>query len=226
MVNRSIFLSAGHSNKSGQDRGAVGNGYIEGELAVEFRDLLVKELKCIGASPTIDSNDSILSKSIAFFKNKTSNNSIVLDIHWNAASTQATGVEVLVPSPPSEFEKSKAKEISSLISRVLNIRDRGVKTEADSHHGRLGWMRLTGENILIEMCFITNKKDMESYQANKNILAKEMAYILVEDGKTYTVVPGDTLSRIAVVNKTTISKIMADNNLKTYTILAGQKLKI
>ncbi len=226
MVNRSIFLSAGHSNKSGQDRGAVGNGYIEGELAVEFRDLLVKELKCIGASPTIDSNDSILSKSIAFFKNKTSNNSIVLDIHWNAASPQATGVEVLVPSPPSEFEKSKAKEISSLISRVLNIRDRGVKTEADSHHGRLGWMRLTGENILIEMCFITNKKDMESYQANKIILAKEMAYILVEDGKTYTVVPGDTLSRIAVVNKTTISKIMADNNLKTYTILAGQKLKI
>lgn len=230
---RKIFISAGHSNASGKDsfgkiidRGAVGNGYIEGELAVEFRDLLVKELKCLGVSPIIDSNDSILSKSIAFFKNKTSSDSIVLEIHWNAASAQATGVEVLVPSPPSEFEKNKAKEISSLISRVLNIRNRGVKTEADSHHGRLGWMRLTGENLLIEMCFITNKSDMESYQANKSKLAKEMAYMLAEVENTYTVVSGDTLSKIAVLNRTTISKIMADNNLSTYTILVGQKLKI
>jgi LysM repeat protein len=223
---RKIFISSGHSNKKGADRGAVGNGYIEGELAVEFRDLLVKELKYLGVSPIVDSNDSILSKSIAFFKNKTSSDSIVLEIHWNASSAQATGVEVLVPSPPSEFEKNKAKEISSLIARVLNVRDRGVKTEADSHHGRLGWMRLTGENLLIEMCFITNKSDMESYQANKNKLAKEMASMLVEEGNTYTVVSGDTLSKIALRHKTTVTKIMEENNLKSPTILVGQKLKL
>lgn len=233
---RKIFISAGHSNASGKDklgkiidRGAQGNGYIEGELAVEFRDLLVKELRTLGVEPTIDSNDSVLLKSIAFFKSKTSSDSIVLEVHWNASSAKATGVEVLVPTNPSDFEKSKAKEISNLISKVLNIKDRGVKTEADSQRGRLGWMRLTGENLLIEMCFITNKEDMESYQINKNKLAKEMAILLFNSSnlsEQYTVVKGDTLSGIAVKNRTTVSKLMLDNNLKNYNIIVGQKLKL
>ena len=41
---RKIFISAGHSNKQGTDRGASGNGFIEGELTVELRDLIVSEL--------------------------------------------------------------------------------------------------------------------------------------------------------------------------------------
>jgi N-acetylmuramoyl-L-alanine amidase len=56
--------------------------------------------------------------------------------------------------------------------------DQGIKTEADSHHGRLGWMRLTGENVLMEICFITNPVDMQKYQANKLQLAKNIALIL------------------------------------------------
>ena len=44
---RKIFISAGHSNKSGKDQGAQGNGYIEGQLAVELRNLLVSELKSL-----------------------------------------------------------------------------------------------------------------------------------------------------------------------------------
>ena len=228
-MERKIFISAGHSNKAGQDRGAVGNDYIEGELAVEFRDLLVKELNALGVNPVVDSNDSILSKSIAYFKNKTNKDSIVIDVHWNASSPQATGVEVLVPYPPSKYEKSKAKEISDLIAKTLGIKDRGVKTEADSHHGRLGWMRLIGENLLIEMCFITNKSDMNSYQSNKNKLAKELAKLLITEtntSKTYTVASGDTLSKIANINKTTVDKLIKDNKLTSTVIYVGQKLKI
>ena len=38
---RTIFISAGHSD-GGIDKGASGNGYVEGVLTVEQRDLIVK----------------------------------------------------------------------------------------------------------------------------------------------------------------------------------------
>ena len=65
-----------------------------------------------------------------------------------------------------------------------NIKDTlGVKTEAMSARGTLGWMRLNGQNILLEVCFISNKSDMEKYQANKSILAFKIAKILYDYAK-------------------------------------------
>ena len=45
---RDSIVVAGHTNVKGLDQGASANGYTEGQLAVEFRDLLIKELElCI-----------------------------------------------------------------------------------------------------------------------------------------------------------------------------------
>ena len=176
---KKLFLSAGHSPT---EPGAWGNGYREELLAIEFRDLLVTELKALDAIPTIDDNNNALKKTLAYFKNLVSSNSVCVDIHWNASSNStATGVETLIPATYSSFEYNLASLLSSEISNTLGIRMRGtngVKTEADSHHGRLGWMRLNGENILIEMCFISNLSDMQKYQKNKISLAKNIAIIL------------------------------------------------
>jgi N-acetylmuramoyl-L-alanine amidase len=54
----------------------------------------------------------------------------------------------------------------------------GVKLEKESARGSLGWMRLTGENVLLEVCFISNKEEMENYQNKKHYLAKVIAYTL------------------------------------------------
>lgn len=232
---RKIFISAGHSNKPGRDRGAVGNGYIEGELTIEFRNLLVKELNILGNTPIIDDNDTILSQTLLKFKNITQSNSIVLDIHWNAATPKATGTETFVPTEYTKFEYDLAKDVSNIISTILKIPIRGVngvKRESESHHGRLGWMRLNGENILIEVCFITNEDDMRSYQKNKEKLVKNIAKLLFEysnDDKdnSYIIVKGDTLSQLAKKNNTTISKLIALNNLTSSNkIYIGQVLKL
>lgn len=181
---RKIFISAGHSPKK---PGAAGNGYREELLAIELRDLIVKELTNIGVTATIDSNQNALAESIIFFKKLLAIDSIALDIHWNAAANPAaTGTETLVPGTYSSFEYSLAAQLSEDVSTTLGIRKRGangVKTELESHHGRLGWMRLTGENILMEVCFITNPQDMKQYQANKLALAKKIALTL----KSYTI---------------------------------------
>jgi N-acetylmuramoyl-L-alanine amidase len=229
---RTIFISAGHSNVLGKDRGASGNGFIEGILTVEQRNLIVKELKKLGAKVIIDDNDSILSQTMAFFRNKTTKNCILVDLHWNASSPQATGTEVLVPASPTKFENDLATDLSKTISTILNIKNRGVKTELQSARKSLGWMRLTGENILIETCFISNKKDMDSYQKNKEELAKQIASILfnysneINSQKIYIVKAGDSLLEIARKNNTTVSKIQKDNNLSSSNIKINQKLKI
>lgn len=232
---RKIFIGAGHSNKVGKDRGAAGNGYIEGELAVEFRDLIVSELKEIGITPIIDENQNILSETITKFKNITSPNSIVLDIHWNAATPKATGTEVLIPKEFTTFEKTLAEKIALTVSETLGIVKRGnngVRTEAESHHGRLGWMRLNGENILLEVCFISNESDMIKYQKNKKILALNIAKILFEysqenTNNTYIIQKGDTLTKIAKENNTLVSKLITLNNLTSSNkIKVGQILKI
>ncbi len=229
---RNIYLSAGHSNTKGRDMGAVGNGFIEGVEAVELRNIIYTELKKLGVTALMDKDNSVLSETMTYFKNLTSKSAIVLDIHFNAGSPKATGTETLIPSENTKFERDLAAKLTDTLATCLKIKSRGVKTEADSHHGRLGFFRLTGENALIEVCFISNKSDMESYEKNKQILGKELAEVLFEfaNDKTVTqehvVQKGDTLSKIALQYKTTVIKLQTDNKLTNTTIFVGQKLKL
>lgn len=236
---RKIFISAGHSTRQGRDRGATGNGFIEGVEAADFRRLLVQELKVLGNVPIVDVDDSILSETLAFLRNKTTNKCIVLDIHFNSASSTATGTETLIPSENTPFERQLAKALSDVMSNILSIPLRGnhaglrgVKTELESHHGRLGWMRLTGENVLIELCFISNINDMRSYQNNKVTLAKEMAKILfrfsnTDDGVNYVIQSGDTLNIISRRFSIPLQDLILINNLnKNHIIRVGQKIRI
>lgn len=236
---RRIFLSAGHSSKIGvgRDNGAIGNGFTEGVEASELRKIISEELKNLGVVALIDNEDSILADTVRFFKNLTDNKCIVVDIHYNASSPQATGTEVLIPDNPSVFEKDLATELSKVISETLNIKNRGVKTESSSQHKKLGWMRLTGENVLLEICFISNKSDMEKYRENRFLLGEKIAQVIYsfaddcqpvifEDERIHVVQKGDSLSKIATIYKTTVTKLKSDNKLSSDVIQIGQKLKV
>jgi len=241
---RKIFISSGHSNKPGRDMGASSGPNIEGVLSVEFRKMLVQELNKLGISPIVDSDNTILSESINFFKNITSPDSIVLDIHFNSGPPTATGTETLIPGENTEVERRIANELSKCVSETLSIPMRGtlnglkgVKTELDSHHGRLGWMRLRGENVLMEICFISNPYEMEKYHLKKLDLAKSVALCLsrwvgsnppkpTTENTTYIVKSGDSLWKIANGFGTTVENLKSLNNLKSNTINVGQKLII
>lgn len=232
---RKVYISAGHSSKlgAGRDVGACSNGFFEGVEAAELRNIIYTELKKLGITASVDKDDSILADTLRAFKNLTTKDSIVIDIHFNSASESATGTETLVPDNPTQFEKDLAEAVNNSIVKTLGLKSRGVKTEASSHHGRLGFFRLTGENILLEVCFISNKSDMESYRKNRFILGKNIAEIIFKfannettSEKTHIVQKGDSLSKIATMYKTTITKIKTDNGLQTDVIQIGQKLKI
>ena len=173
-MNRKIIISAGHG---GNDPGAVANGYTERDLAIEFRELLVKELLLLGVKPLTDDNKNALKQTLAWLVGKYSSKDILLDIHWNAASSKARGTEVIVPDNASIFENNFAKNILNVFISNGFV-NRGVKPESQTARKRLGWMRPPAENILIEMGFITNLLDINLYQNLKYKLAKELAFII------------------------------------------------
>jgi LysM repeat protein len=118
--------------------------------------------------------------------------------------------------------------------------NKGVRTEIESHHGKLGWMRMNCNNLLLEVCFISNNEDMESYQKNKEVLAKRIAQFLYncannvtfKDGSsirktvTHVVQSGDTLTSIAKKYNTSILEIKKTNHLQGDFLLVGEDLTI
>lgn len=181
---RDIIVVAGHTNVQGLDRGASFGPYIEGELTIEFRDLVITELSNLGIKAKTDSNKNALAQTLQWLKvNLFSNKTICLDIHWNAAGVaQANGSEVIVPDVSSSFERQLATAILGVFTSY-GFKPRGVKPEGQTARKRLGWMRPNAENILLEVCFLTNKLDMKLYQNNKHGIAKKIARVLYDFSK-------------------------------------------
>jgi N-acetylmuramoyl-L-alanine amidase len=177
---RKVFVIAGHG---GSDSGAVGNGYIERDLTIELRDLIIKELAGLGIVAITDSNTNALKETLAWLRGKFGSKDILFDIHWNAASNpEAKGTEVIVADDANQFEKSLAYALLKVFTG-LGFRDRGVKPESLTARKKLGWMRPHAENVLLEVCFITNLTDMKLYHANKQTIARRLAIELSEYSK-------------------------------------------
>ena len=173
-----IFISAGH-NTGGlkPDPGAVANGFTEAKLAAEIRDLTVKELKKDASLKVVtDRDDERLGEYLK--RIQTGSGSVVLEYHFDAASPTATGTTVLIGDDADRLDRAFAKEIVDKTAEVLKIKNRGVKSETDSHRGKLGLMREEGIIALLEVGFITNVSDIKAFKENKEVLAVELAKII------------------------------------------------
>lgn len=174
----SVFISAGH-NLYGikPDPGAIGNGYKEASLTIEFRDLVIKECLKLGLKVIQDKDDERLASYLE--RIKTGSGSVVVEYHFDASENKtATGTTGLIEAEADRLDRLLAKELTDSTSQVLGIKSRGVITEAESHRGSLGLMREEGIIVLIELCFISNINDIKAYQKNKNNLAIEHAKII------------------------------------------------
>lgn len=146
-------------------------------MTVEFRNLVVSELAKRKIIAITDKDDERLGDYLT--RIKTGNGSVVLEFHFDlTVSTTATGTTSIYGADADRLDKAFAKEIVDATSTILGIKNRGAKSEADSHRGRLGLMREQGIVSLLELCFISNKEDLQKYQANKRTLAFKIAEIV------------------------------------------------
>lgn len=151
------YISAGHG---AGDLGACCGEFRESDLALDFAKLVCEKINAAQWVP-----QEKLAKKIAGLTKLVKLKDCAIDIHFNAGG--GTGCEVVVPEHASETEKAVASTISQLLAEKLGVKNRGVKKESDTARGKLAWMTLPCESILVEVCFLDNHKDMENFNKNK-----------------------------------------------------------
>lgn len=177
-----IYMIAGHHNK---DAGATKEHSIglikESELTKELRDLVIHYMKHTENFNNIkkDNDNMYLSELIKKLDKVATKDDLIIDIHFNAFNGKATGTEVIIPNIHSIKERELSLIISKEISNILNIPNRGVKTEKETARGRIAILKGTGQRILLEICFMDNPKDFTSYRINMYILAAKLAEVIV-----------------------------------------------
>jgi N-acetylmuramoyl-L-alanine amidase len=231
-MSKQLFIIAGHSTAIDPGATSTINGvnYKEADLAVEFRDLLIEECKTIGLNPITDSKTNALKQTLEWLKSKVFQpTDIMVDIHWNAGPPAANGTEVIIPDNASQKERNLAKDVYAVLSKYW--KPRRILKESETPRKRLGIFRPNMEQILIEMCFISNAADMNTYQKVKRSLAKEIAQVLYkhymerELERVYIIQKGDNLLSISRKVNVPLDTILLKNNLKkTDKIFVGQKL--
>lgn len=168
------FISAGHHNK---DSGAIGFGSRkESEEAIKFRDAVVKYCQQKGLKVITDNDDETLSQYLQ--RIQTGEGSVVIEFHFDAFNKIASGTTALVGNDADRLDKMFAQELSLVTSEILGVKNKGVKSESESHRGRLGLMREQGTVCLLEICFIDNAEDMSKYDQNFFSLASGIANII------------------------------------------------
>lgn len=174
--------SAGHNDK---DPGAIGNGHKESELTILIRDAVMKHLECHPNAVLTDENW----ESNTQYQNRIRNikGKVILDIHLNAGPATANGSEVIVSKNASKMSKDFATEILDATCKILGTRSRGVLDETKTARGSIGILNMSGLAALVEVCFISNAKEVETLlkDNNINLLGKAYADIIVKYDNLY-----------------------------------------
>jgi N-acetylmuramoyl-L-alanine amidase len=182
-----VYLTSGHQIINGKGNGAFGvDGFDE---AVEARKFVTDVIKFLnfgfginGTKILTDRDDWSLQTVINWIAKNSTQNCLSIDVHFNAFSnSRATGTEVLIANNHTSKELKIAKDFSFMMSSILRLNNRGVKTESDSARGKLGMLSGGGAkaiNILVEICFITNPDDVRAYRTYYWTLVEKFAELI------------------------------------------------
>lgn len=167
-----IIVNAGHYDDpltlKVDDPGAVRDRLIEQVECIKIRDALVPLLTNEGFKVLSVPDHLNLAQSIDWINKQIHylNDALAIDIHLNALSdTKARGTEAFHGT--SITSEKIAEALSEEVAKQLGIPDRGAKPDTQTAVGQLGWIRKTNcWSTLIEVCFISNKEDMDALRAD------------------------------------------------------------
>lgn len=171
MQTKTLFLAAGHSDS---DPGAVANGTTEARIVLKLRDLIAGgwlSNNVVYAKDGARGENLPLRSAITLAKK----HDVALELHCNAATPQASGVETINNPETDEL----AAKLCEVVSRELGIPNRGVKRPSYTRHSRVGFVD-DGGGVLLELFFLTNKDDLAKYEAKKLAVAEAIARVLID----------------------------------------------
>lgn len=177
--NKTLLVSAGHTNVPGRDQGVAANGLIEGVEAVKIRDRVAELLRGKGFSVREDGGDGVsdpVSKALSLIPGT----ALAVEIHLNAAAaTSAKGVEVLSVKDATRVRRSQV--IAAAIAEALNTSlrgDKGWRSDTSGQHSRLAFCRRGG--LVIELFFATNPAEAATYKAGFERVCVALADAITE----------------------------------------------
>lgn len=170
---KTIVLTAGHN--SIKDFGAVSKDkkWTEAKIVTDLRNRVKKILKADGYTVITDGegeDNLILSEAVALIPM----GEIAIELHLNAAeSAQANGIEALAKSSLKSKCQTLCKSISDDMKYKIRGSDGGWKSTDSGQHSRLAFCEAGG--IILELFFISNQTELDSYINNPDRVAKAIA---------------------------------------------------
>lgn len=160
-----VILSMGHG---GIDNGSTGyDGLNEKKRIREITPIINDILNKNGVSTQVlnekDSNGKWAFKSVQ--------GDLKVSLHFNAYNSKATGIEILYKK---DSMRKHANQLSSNLSKIMNITNRGEKYRSDLYMMNIGF------DLLIEICFHDNKSNLDKYNKKIYQVAETIAnYIML-----------------------------------------------
>lgn len=179
-----VYLTAGHNlTEKGTGTGAFYEHYKvmfdEAKLAIEIRDCVLDFVKKGNPSAQVFSEHSKtkLQQVINWLVAEKTGKDISIEFHFNAsANPSANGIEIFVRDQYATKAITLASLILGSVSKTIGFKNRGVNFANASQHSTLPILtKPKGINLLIEICFISNEKDVNLYVENKAKIAQLIA---------------------------------------------------
>lgn len=184
-----IFISAGHYLN---DPGASSVlGTTEADEMIRTRDLIVQQLKSLGLNFVSVPDTIDLGPTIKFINARAVAGDVALEIHGNSAGSSARGAEAYFIGGNAQRELDAKRLLNALVSRVPGLRNRGAKPDNQSQHSTLGFCRqISVPSVLMELCFLTNKDDMDLLNSQRSNFAEGLVDGLkIWSGQVGTIIP-------------------------------------
>lgn len=173
-----IFINPGHC--VGVDSGAVGNGLIEAEVALNIGRLLEKYLQAVGFETKVFQYDGL--RAIANDANSWGAD-LFISIHCNAANTAAANGTETFYWNEGEGKKLAAKIHNQLVNS-LKLANRNIKA---ANFTVLGATNMPA--VLVETAFITNPFDAKVLANSQDEIARAIARGVTDFTSTYEQLP-------------------------------------
>lgn len=171
-----FLITAGHSDV---DPGSVANGVTEASIVTELRNIVAYTLRQRKHTVTTDGNlsdNKPLSQAIALFNY---DQKYKIEFHCNAAgSPSANGTECISLLKDKEMAQNISKAISSVLGTKLRG-EAGWIDQSKSQHTRLAYVSNGG--IIVEVFFLTNETELDTYQSKKWLVAEAIVQALVAE---------------------------------------------
>jgi len=177
-MTKRLLVTAGHSDT---DPGAYNPRLKLGEaaLAVQLRDAVANLLRMRGLQVSEDGLDG-KNQPLPLAIKLAQQSDLAVEFHFNAGQPGAVGIEAFSTPEKRPFAQALCLAVASATkSRIRG--SGGWKSEAESQHNRLGYVRAGG--VILELEFISNDTAMTVFMANSNKVAEALAACIANFAK-------------------------------------------